>query len=115
MKPAMPINAATSTAPVAHLRVVKRSSRSHSLPKPRCAAARVSIFRARSAAFLPTPMYDSATGISNSEVKISTATPILAVTARSWITGMSISISTAKPTASANSAVTPATNRRRKV
>ncbi|MCY1429815.1 hypothetical protein D9M71_457460 [compost metagenome] len=75
----------------------------------------MSIFRARSAAFLPTPTYDSATGINKSEVKISTATPILAVMARSWITGMSISISTAKPTASANSAVTPAMNRRRKV
>ncbi|MNN48804.1 hypothetical protein D3C81_1633030 [compost metagenome] len=101
--------------PIAQLRVVKQSSKSHNLPKPRCAAARPSIFKARSAAFLPTPTYDSATGISNREVKIRTATPMLAVIARSWITGMSISISTAKPTASANSAVTPAMNRRRKV
>ncbi|MCY1438060.1 hypothetical protein D9M71_542440 [compost metagenome] len=40
---------------------------------------------------------------------------MLAVIARSWMTGMSISISTAKPTTSASSAVTPARNRRRKV
>ena len=57
----------------------------------------------------------NATGISNKEVKISTATPMLALMARSLITGMSISISTANPTASASSAVTPAINRRRKV
>lgn len=71
--------------------------------------------KARSAALRPTPTYDSATGINSSEVKISTATPMLAVVARSWITGISISISTAKPTASASKAVTPATNKRRKV
>ena len=48
-------------------------------------------------------------------MKISTATPRLAVSARSWMTSMSITISTAKPTASASSAVSPARNRRRKV
>jgi hypothetical protein len=40
---------------------------------------------------------------------------MLAVTARSRITGMSIAISTANPTASAASAVKPARNRRRNV
>ncbi|MNP43944.1 hypothetical protein D3C76_1377890 [compost metagenome] len=69
--------------PVAQLRVVKRSSRSHSLPKPRCAAARLSIRSARSAALRPTPTKESATGISSKEVKMSTATPMLAVMARS--------------------------------
>ena len=45
-------------------------------------------------------------------MKISTATPMLAVSARSLITSMSITISTANPTASASSAVSPARNRR---
>ena len=44
-----------------------------------------------------------------------TATPMLAVIASSRMTGMSITISTAKPTASARSAVSPARNRRRNV
>ncbi len=43
------------------------------------------------------------------------ATPRLAVRASSLITGMSITISTPNPTASASSAVRPATNRRRNV
>jgi hypothetical protein len=54
-------------------------------------------------------------GSSTRLVKISTATPMLAVMARSWITWMSMTISTAKPTASASSAVMPARKRRRKV
>ncbi|MNG15106.1 hypothetical protein D3C84_989110 [compost metagenome] len=55
MKPPMPISTATNTAPVAHLRVVKRSSKSQSLPKPLWCSARVSIFSARSAAVALTP------------------------------------------------------------
>ncbi|MNF17503.1 hypothetical protein D3C80_2210420 [compost metagenome] len=60
-------------------------------------------------------MKDSSTGIRIRLVKISTATPMLAVSASSRITGMSMIASTAKPTTSASSAVTPARNRRRKV
>jgi hypothetical protein len=48
-------------------------------------------------------------------VKISTATPSDAATASSRMTWMSITSSTAKPTASASSAVSPARNRRRNV
>ena len=48
-------------------------------------------------------------------MKISTATPMEAATASSRITWMSITSSTAKPTASASRAVSPARNRRRKV
>ncbi|MNE42201.1 hypothetical protein D3C80_1363120 [compost metagenome] len=48
-------------------------------------------------------------------MKISTATPMLAMIARSWITWIWMIISTAKPTASHSSAVRPARNRRRKV
>jgi len=43
------------------------------------------------------------------------ASPRLAVSARSLMTGMSITIRTPKPTASASSAVSPARKRRRKV
>jgi len=48
-------------------------------------------------------------------VKISTATPTLAANASSWIASMRITASTAKPTASHSSAVSPATNSRRNV
>ncbi|MNG21647.1 hypothetical protein D3C84_1060380 [compost metagenome] len=42
-------------------------------------------------------------------------TPMVAVIAKSWITGILMIISTAKPTASAISAIIPVRNRRRKV
>ncbi|MNP71558.1 hypothetical protein D3C76_1679590 [compost metagenome] len=67
------------------------------------------------AAFLLTPRYDSATGISSNLVKISTATPMLVVRARSRITGISMITSTANPTILVNSAVRPVRNKRRKV
>ena len=74
-----------------------------------------SCFRLRSAALGLTPTKDSSTGSSTRLVNTSTATPMLALAASSWMTRMSISASTAKPTASHSSAVRPATNRRRKV
>ncbi|MNE98661.1 hypothetical protein D3C80_1972120 [compost metagenome] len=54
-------------------------------------------------------------GMRISLVKISTDTPMLVVSARSRITGISTIISTAKPTTLASSAVSPAMNKRRKV
>ncbi|MNC35153.1 hypothetical protein D3C75_836260 [compost metagenome] len=42
-------------------------------------------------------------------------TPMVAVIAKSWITGILMIINTAKPTASAISAIIPVRNRRRKV
>ena len=54
-------------------------------------------------------------GSSSRLVTISMATPMLAISARSWITLIWMMNSTAKPTASHSSAVAPATIRRRKV
>ncbi len=53
--------------------------------------------------------------MTTSFVKISTRTPMLAVSAMSWMTGMSMTIMTAKPTTFVSSAVRPVMNRRRKV
>ena len=64
---------------------------------------------------LLTPKYESATGIKNNLVNISTDTPTLVVIAKSRITGISIIMRTAKPKTFANKAVRPAINKRRKV
>ncbi|MCY1360560.1 hypothetical protein D9M69_471920 [compost metagenome] len=69
----------------------------------------------RSAADGVTPLNDNSTGSRMRLVKISTATPILAEAARLRITGMSMMANTAKPTASARIAVSPARKRRLKV
>ena len=100
-------------AAVAHGRRVNRSRKAHSPRSSPCDSC--SWRTARAAALVVTPRYDSATGIMIRLVKISTDTPMLAVIARSWITGIVMISSTRKPTPSAASAVKPARNRRRKV
>ncbi|MNV26289.1 hypothetical protein D3C71_1174070 [compost metagenome] len=115
MKPPTASSPATPTAMAAQRRSVNLSRKHHNTPMPRPRSSLFSARKLRSAAFRLTPQYDSSTGSSTRLVKISTATPMLAVTARSWITGMSISINTANPTASASNAVRPARNNRRKV
>ncbi|MNT39400.1 hypothetical protein D3C72_1756430 [compost metagenome] len=84
------------------------------MPWPSCMPA-VSAFRLRCAAPALTPVKENRIGSRTRLVKISAAMPMLAVMARSWITRISMTISTAKPTASASSAVSPARIRRRKV
>ncbi|MOA35982.1 hypothetical protein D3C78_1574790 [compost metagenome] len=97
-------------------RSVKRSRPRQTRPKIPCPASPAwSLAIAMRAALALTPRYDNATGINSNLVKMSTATPMLVVRARSRITGMSMMTSTAKPTILVNSAVSPVRNRRRNV
>ena len=92
---------------------MKPASHDHRLRAARSSSAAARTLRAAARGL--TPVYDKATGTSSSLVKMRMHTPTLVATASPWMTGMSITISTAKPTTLVSSAARPAMNRRRKV